>query len=307
MSFLEGVGQTSNFGMIGTEDLGSGLAAIFRLESKINLANGAGGAAVNSGAYRTSTTGLFSRAAYVGLKSNSVGTLTLGRNYTPAILAVYNVNAIPVGINTGIGTNMAPQGLGNDFWNSNQIRYDSPEFGGFSMMVNYTFSPDPNAENSNRGRNWGGSITYRRSGLKLTAGHQQDNDVASDHSLNWSVITAAYTYRHLELTAGYDRVKNPWRIAGWVDSRLWTLGAAYTLQPDLILASQYFNVRDTNAGSTSSQWVLNCRYALSKSTALYITATRTNNRAIAIMPLYNTEGTAYASATSVAIGMQHNF
>jgi GBP family porin len=300
----EGIGATSHLGFRGTEDLGGGLSALFNLEAKVGLDTGAAGAAVNSGAFRTSAVGFFSRSAYVGLRG-SAGTVTLGRNYTSAIRALYNLNAIPVGINTGLGSNVAPQGIGNDFWNSNEIKYDSPVFGGFSAMVNY--SPGEVDGNSSRGRNLGGAIFYRSSGLVLTAGHQKDQDVTTANSLNWSVVTAAYTVGALKLTAGYDRVKNSQRIAGWTDSRLWTLGGAYTVRPALTFALQYFNNRDTRTGTTSSQWVVNGLYSLSKRTALYVTATRTNNRAIAIMPLYNNAGTPYTQANALALGVQHSF
>lgn len=300
----EGVGATSHIGFRGSEDLGGGLSALFHLETKVGLDTGAAGAATNSGAFRSSGAGFFSRAAYVGLKSNA-GTLSLGRNSTSAVRALFNLNAIPVGIDTGLGSNVAPQGIGGDFWNNNQIKYDSPSFGGFSLMANY--APGEIAGSSSRGRNMGAALFYRQAGLVLTAGYQKDEDVASPNSLNWSVLTAAYTAGDFKITAGYDRVKNPWNIAGWTDSRMWTLGTAYQVQPAITLALQYFSTRDTGTHTTSSQWVANGQYALSKRTALYVTATRTDNRAIAIMPFYNTVGKANAKANGVALGVQHTF
>jgi predicted porin len=64
--------QGSRWGLRGTEDLGGGLKSLFVLESGFYSNNGAltqGGA-------------MFGRQAYVGL-SNSIGTLTLGRQYDP--------------------------------------------------------------------------------------------------------------------------------------------------------------------------------------------------------------------------------
>ena len=67
--------NASRFGILGTEDLGGGLSAIFKLES---------GFAINSGALGQGSD-LFGRQARVGLRSNQFGTISLGRQYDPAI------------------------------------------------------------------------------------------------------------------------------------------------------------------------------------------------------------------------------
>lgn len=61
----------SIWGLKGSEDLGGGLAAIFQLESGVNLNSGQLG---RGGAE-------FGRQAYVGLASNRFGAITLGRQY----------------------------------------------------------------------------------------------------------------------------------------------------------------------------------------------------------------------------------
>ncbi|VWC55047.1 porin [Burkholderia aenigmatica] len=61
----------SRWGMTGSEDLGGGLKAIFTLESGINLNNGAFGQGGTA----------FGRQAFVGLSSDRLGSLTLGRQY----------------------------------------------------------------------------------------------------------------------------------------------------------------------------------------------------------------------------------
>jgi predicted porin len=63
--------QGSRWGMRGAEDLGGGTTAIFVLESGINVSTGAFGQGGTA----------FGRQAYVGLASNSLGSVTLGRQY----------------------------------------------------------------------------------------------------------------------------------------------------------------------------------------------------------------------------------
>ena len=129
-------GSSSRFGVRGTEDLGGGLAAFFNLEAPLDAKNGSvpGGAASGAcnaaaGCASATTPAFWRRNAYVGLRGG-FGEVTFGRNYTAAIIKqAATLSATPSGINTGMATNLAAQGLSNDFWNSNQIRYDSPKFG----------------------------------------------------------------------------------------------------------------------------------------------------------------------------------
>ena len=68
--------RPSIFGFRGTEDLGGGLKAFFNLESHFDSGTG------------QTTANFFRRQANVGLSSSEYGTLTLGRQYTPAVLAL---------------------------------------------------------------------------------------------------------------------------------------------------------------------------------------------------------------------------
>ncbi|MBB3259814.1 putative porin [Paraburkholderia bannensis] len=70
----EGAITPSRWGLKGSEDLGGGLAAVFKLENQFNLWNGK---------LSNTTNTLFQRNAYVGLSSQQYGTLTFGRQQTP--------------------------------------------------------------------------------------------------------------------------------------------------------------------------------------------------------------------------------
>ncbi|MCM3500181.1 porin, partial [Staphylococcus capitis] len=60
---------TSMFGLKGVEDLGGGLSTVFNLETAFQVMNG-----------QTGGGRMWSRRAYVGLKSNTWGQLQAGRN-----------------------------------------------------------------------------------------------------------------------------------------------------------------------------------------------------------------------------------
>src|ERR1700761_1106909 len=63
------------WGLKGTEDLGGGLSAIFKLESGFNIDNGRLGQGSR----------IFGRTAMVGLTGDNTGTISLGRQYDPLI------------------------------------------------------------------------------------------------------------------------------------------------------------------------------------------------------------------------------
>jgi len=130
--------SSSIWGITGTEDLGGGLAAQFGLEAGLDPKSGGATGNAASGANTPAPNVLWRRGSWVGLKSNSWGSLQLGRNYTATILAQL-VNGTPmpdVAINTSNANIMVAQGIGDDFWNSNMIRYNSPTFAGFDVVCN---------------------------------------------------------------------------------------------------------------------------------------------------------------------------
>ena len=81
-SFSEKSGGStgSQFGLKGNEDLGNGLKAIFDVETGFNI---------NNGTLFANTQTLFYRQSWVGLKDDTYGSLTFGRQYQPSFWAVY--------------------------------------------------------------------------------------------------------------------------------------------------------------------------------------------------------------------------
>ena len=96
VDFLEltgGEGRTielpSIWGIKGSEDLGGGLTASFALESDLEASTGG----TNRGGSTLSNNGarFWARQANISL-SNDMGSLTLGRIYSPALLAIAGVD-----------------------------------------------------------------------------------------------------------------------------------------------------------------------------------------------------------------------
>jgi predicted porin len=180
MTGLLGAGRGSNFvGFMGSEDLGGGWKANFKLEAGYNLDNGTGGASntnnqlnggvvtltgASSSAATTGSSGVraslgggqgltFNRWSYAGLSNAGVGEFRVGREYTPTFQAV--LAADMVGSNGVQNTLFQTLLLGqaNSHANatsaSNGISYESPRMSGFGVKVQAFFgentSPVANA------------------------------------------------------------------------------------------------------------------------------------------------------------------
>jgi GBP family porin len=70
----------SLFGLKGSEDLGNGLKAVFDVENGFNI---------NNGSFFADSTAMFYRQSWVGVKDDTYGQLTFGRQYQPSFWAVY--------------------------------------------------------------------------------------------------------------------------------------------------------------------------------------------------------------------------
>lgn len=155
-----GYAQGSRWGLKGSEDLGSGLKAIFDLENGFD---------VNSGALGEGGR-LFGRQAFVGLQSSNFGTLTLGRQYDSVVDYLAQATA-----NGNWGGYLLSHPYDNDntdnsFRVNNTIKYASPDILGLQFGGTYSFSNDTNFA-SNRQYSLGGQ--YTNGGLLVTAAYLQ--------------------------------------------------------------------------------------------------------------------------------------
>lgn len=121
-SFLSS--DTSRWGIRGSEDLGGGLQAFFKLESGFNIDTGMPS---NPAAY-------FNRETLVGLRDARYGTLILGSQFTPNIAMSLRVDPFQ---RAGMGASLtlfqrggAAGILGYPAMHNNAVQYISPSFGG---------------------------------------------------------------------------------------------------------------------------------------------------------------------------------
>lgn len=187
-SMVEGVETPSRFGFKGTEDLGDGTQAIFKLESQINLWNGA----------LSNPNQLFSRNAYVGLANNTYGTVTLGMQQTPFFEAMGNTFD-PLTVADYWQDSWAYNPIGPYLFANNSVKYKNT-IAGLQLEGIYSFGGQPGSLGYNS--MYGFTAEYDIAALQTVVGFQQ-NDVEGK---KFNALNVGVTYAILptvKLLAGW--------------------------------------------------------------------------------------------------------
>ncbi|WP_277189235.1 porin [Caballeronia sp. BR00000012568055] len=266
-NWQQGSGSLSDtyFGLKGTEDLGGGLHALFKLESGFNL---------NNGRYRENNT-QFNRQAYVGLQHDQFGTVTLGRQYDSQVDYLGPISEA----GSGFGNNLAAHPFDNDnldhsFSIKNSIKYQSVNYGGFKFGGLYGFSNDAGQFSNNRA--WSAGASYTTGPLNVAASYLQINNSRTGNA-NGAVSAGASNNANLTAEqqrtfgAGVNYAYGPATV-GFV----WT----NTHYDNLIAASQGGTSFTLPGGSNlhMNNFELNGRYALTPALALDAAYTYTDGK-----------------------------
>jgi outer membrane protein OmpU len=172
--FADGIYTGNRWGLTGSEDLGGGERAIFRLESGFGLGTG-----------KANNNAAFSRAAYVGLSDDRLGTLTAGLQYDfiNDYAASFNVS----GDITGYGAHQGDYDrMGTDRL-PNTIKYQSPSFDGVSFGGMYSFSNV--AGDFHDGSGWSAGARYVNGPIKLGLAYTRLNKPTTDPYAKIGVTT----------------------------------------------------------------------------------------------------------------------
>ncbi|WCM23954.1 porin [Paraburkholderia bryophila] len=162
----------SHWGFRGREDLGGGTAAIFQLESGFSVMNGT----LRQGGR------MFGYQAYTGLTNNSLGTITLGRQYDSVVdyLAPLSFTGHHPGGNNLSAHPYDNDNLNNSFRVNNSLKFASNDYAGLRFGALYGFSNEAAGFDDNRLYSFGAS--YNAGPLSLGAGYLQANNGGSSNT-----------------------------------------------------------------------------------------------------------------------------
>jgi GBP family porin len=302
-NWQESSASTENtvYGLKGSEDLGGGLHAIFKLENGFNLNNGS---QFNSG-------DAFGEQAYVGLQSDQFGTVLLGRQFDPVNDYLGPLSAA----GSGYGGNLSAHPFNNDnlaadsLSLNNTVKYTSRNYGGLTFEGAYSFSNQAGGFSNNRA--YGFATSYSRGPLNVAAAYLQMNNAGGGGQTTAPNPNGAVALGDgsADFVAARQRI---WGAGGnytfgpatvgllWTHSQIDNMGsvfaggagyiplggglrmdnfeanARYALTPAVSLAAAYTFTDGSysdGAGSASPKWnegTLQADYSLSKRTDVYL-------------------------------------
>jgi outer membrane protein OmpU len=313
-----GVGQSDRWGLRGSEDLGGGYHAIFRLENGYTLNDG-----------KFSQGGLeFGRQAYAGLESAQFGTLTLGRQYdfmTTNLSPFSSGSLTPTVFAFHLGD---LDRLGGERLN-NAARYVTPEFAGLQLGAIYSFGGQ--AGNFVANSSVGAGAIYHYGMLKLGAAYVTMHNYVQVFGIGTTVLGESLagtpTLGTLSPPAMFDKVTvagggGGYQLGPAYLHGLFTLvdlqrhsstavlrtgegGVKYAITPAFWLSASYAysKLNDTHWG----QAVAGIDYALSKGTDIYFNGVYLHASGNTRAELFLLAPSSSNSQTVVSLGIRHLF
>ena len=261
--------NTSAIGVKGSEDLGNGLNAFFKVEYQTDMVNDKNGDGWNG------------RDQYLGMGSR------FGRLYGGTMSTAYKSDASAldpmyrtriqsrnVGLQSLLHSGKGEDGQGRA---TNTVRYDSPVFfSGLSGSAHYTL--DSNANDGNDDNPWGAGARYKRGNIYAFADYITNS--RSGDSDAWQ-FGGKYTWGSANFWGMYEIdggliSTNTWGTDNNGDGAdVWTAGASYEIFGALLAFSYGQGLDgDAKAGGQDikteyNTWRLSGQYAFSKRTKIY--------------------------------------
>ncbi|OQW87182.1 MAG: hypothetical protein BWK72_14575 [Rhodoferax ferrireducens] len=260
--------STSEWGLKGSEDMGGGLKANFKLSQAYALDTG------------VATSG-FNREAWVGL-SGGFGEVKFGK-----VSSAYNDVEGAAGAAFGSGA-LGP--IANAFVSdaeytsrpANTMYYATPSFGGFNAMVSYsldeklaavaanslTVTPavDAGVEIVSLG------VAYSAGPFYAGLGYQTEDEVGSTVTAKYTQANVTYDLGVAKLLGAYGNVKNTAGLSG-DDASEWQIGADVPLSSAFTVSTGYAkSKRSFTVGADDKVTVFSVAgaYSLSKRTTAYV-------------------------------------
>ncbi len=258
--------DVSYFGLRGQEEMGSGLAALFKLESQLRVDTGAQG----------NPNQFWNREAYVGLRSAQLGTVLLGSQWTPIMWIT--VPTSPFGRTQAGSAPTVLQGAavrGYQLQNQNAVSWISPNWGGTTLQLQTSAGEGAPA------RNHGASLAHAKERLYLAlawdsahaAGTAVGLPSATTRSRTWA-LGASYRFDAVKLY-GYAQRNS---VSDLPDVAGYLVGASVPVG----LGEYRFSYSATDRpGAKASQLAVGYAHFLSTRTQVYLNAAQVDNRGTA--------------------------
>lgn len=272
---------TSRWGVQGSEDLGGGLKAIFKLEQGFDASNGTATAST-----------AFNRQSWVGLEGG-FGTVQFGNVWSAFDDVFYVGNSIF----DAVAFSPAYQVMSVAAYNDkprNALRYTSPNFGGFSAAVSHGLDENPLAKNDQTDFN----LQYASGPLTAAFAYQlrrENSPITLGEDQKFTYFTAAYDLGVAVLKGGVGQTRQVYATK----TTDWQIGADFPLSSALTLSTGYASSKDKDGSDTKrTGYSVGALYSLSKRTSTYAAFTKAKEEVA---------GTTAFKGTVFGAGIQHKF
>lgn len=290
--------NTSRLGFKGNEDLGDGLKAVWQIESLINIGTNAGAG-----------TTIGTRNTYVGLASDSMGTVVLGRHDTPYKISTRKFDIFGDGVadNRSImgGNTVATQNVGQasagasfDGRQDQVVAYISPKLGDmFTGAIAYVnLTPAANLATSAKSSatsaagmfdiagGFYGSLAYEVHDFAAANTGVKTNEKATKLGLG-------YTQDAFAVGFAYEKTSDNLGVAGAnaLGHNAYYLSGKYNVTASDAVKFAYTKAGQIGAvlNTGANQFSLGYDHAMSKRTTVYALYTKISNQSAAGYSLSN--------------------
>lgn len=308
----------SYWGLQGSEDLGGGARAIFRLERGLSVATGES---------------LNDHPIYVGIASDRLGTVTFGRQYD-SIHDYFQTFTLTGNIGgTAFAHLLDNDNANNSFLASNSVKYTSASYGGFSFGGLYAFSNEAGAFSDNRaysvGANYslgsfnagaaylhnngrGNTTTGAYEALALPGTTQGSVFTANVQQQNTFGVGMSYELGEFTLSGAFSRAVNSGVIDADSGDLVPSLGlnnyeinGIYKLTPAIMLAGMY--VYTNGGGAHWHEGALQVDYLLSKRTDVYLESIYQRASSNAPAVINTNDPSSGRNQLMIGTGIRHRF
>ncbi|MDH3948926.1 MAG: porin [Gammaproteobacteria bacterium] len=289
--------NSSRIGFKGSEDLGGGLKAVWKLESGIAVDGESGG--------------LTARNRYIGLKGGW-GEVRGGKHDTPVKGLSRKVELFPEYL--GDNRNLT---MGWDARVNNVVAYLSPKFGG-GMQVFAAYTLDTGTDSStddNDNTAISATFTWTAGDIFLGAGYEtRERDAAlTPNDTSVTRLSGSWSPGAWKLVAMWQASDNQGYADG-VDGSMMGLGAAYKMGKNVLKAQYYLaEIEDGSGTNEATTLAVGWDYKFSKRSTAYLAYAVTDNDDTGTFRV-NSGGhgdsgaqAAGSDPSGLTIGMIHNF
>lgn len=265
------------WGFTGTEDLGGGLKASFDLQGYVDTDTGVG----------NQFGGVFGRASWVAL-SSSAGTLKLGKQLDPAVLAFASTDPRGLketqsGLITWVyGADFTESATASTTNNSNQVANIfianavtySNSFNGLNVGIGYSLGETAGDMKANSVQTLG--LSYSASGVTVSGSYSKNEGPVASNTGKYQSERSSFGLAYqvtptVKVKANYMKAElNDANGLLMRDNEVYGYGVEYNWNPKNLLTVAYYDGENKKlANDTSKSVIISNEYSLSKRTTLY--------------------------------------